>query len=253
MVFNHPKPDGDELRHIYQQVEDPLYLEEQDARKRTFQRSLDQLHGFASPPGNLLDVGCYTGVFMEMAAAHGWKVEGVELSQWAVTVARKTGVGPVYDQPLDGLNLSAERYEAITLWDVIEHLIDPAAMIAEVHRLLTPGGVLALSTHMIDSWAARILGTRYPFFMEMHTVHFSRRTIRRLLESQGFEVLAIKPHHRVLRLGYVLEKLYHSVPFPLIRWLSKKGWIADRFIRIGVLGLVNVYARKKNESGRDSV
>jgi 2-polyprenyl-3-methyl-5-hydroxy-6-metoxy-1,4-benzoquinol methylase len=248
MVYNNPQPDPGELIGIYKEVEDPLYEEESQARERTFRRSLGQLHRIVVPPGKLLDIGCYTGVFMKVAAEGGWEVEGVELSAWAAGIARSGGSGKVYEKPLDELTLPAESFDAIALWDVIEHLTQPAGMLKSVHRLLKPGGVIAFSTHMVDSLAVRLMGARYPFFMDMHVVHFSRRTIRKLLEQEGYELIAIRPHRRILRLGYFIEKLKHKITFApfriVLNALSKRRWITGRFIGIGLLGLVNIFARK---------
>jgi len=248
MVYNNPQPDPDTLLRVYKEVEDPLYLEETKARELTFIRSLKQLHRFIQPPGKLLDVGCYTGVFMKTAAAEGWQVEGVELSSWAAKIARESGVGTIYEKPLHRLSLANDSFDVITLWDVIEHLADPVDMLKNVNRLLKPGGVLAFSTHMVDSPAVRIMGTRYPFFMEMHVTHFSRSTAARLLKEQGFELLKIKPHPRILRTGYFLEKLHHKIKIQpihgLVKWMAGKQWISNRFIRVGLLGLVNIFARK---------
>jgi SAM-dependent methyltransferase len=246
MVYNNPQPDPEELLNIYKEVEDPLYLEETQAREYTFKRSLDQLHRFIKPPGTLLDVGCYTGAFMQVAEVEGWEVSGLEISTWAADIARKAQKGPVYDVTLDQLPLPPGGFDVITSWDVMEHLPQPAAFLQDAANLLKPGGILAFSTHMVDSWAVRLLGTRYPFFMEMHLVHFSRATARRILEDQGYELLRIYTHRRILRIGYFLEKLSAKVPIgrSFLKWLCRKKWISNRFIRIGLLGLVNIFARK---------
>lgn len=253
MIYNNPQPTPEALEAIYKEVEDPLYSEESGARERTFRRSLRQLHLFAQPPGKLLDIGCYTGVFIQEAANGGWQTEGLELGAWAAGIARKKELGKIYGQTLEQLELPENSYDAVTLWDVIEHLNKPGDMMAQVHRILKPGGVVAFSTHMADSWAVKLMGKRYPFFMEMHVVHFSRKTTRKLLEQQGFELLKIKPHHRILRVGYFLEKLYHKVklqPFHgLLKWMSRRKWLADRFIGIGMLGLVNIFAKKRVPTG----
>ncbi len=252
MVYTNPQPDPEALLNIYKEVEDPLYLEETKAREYTFKRSLDHLHRFVKPPGRLLDVGCYTGAFMEAAGAAGWEVSGTELSTWAAEIARKTQTGPVYEVPLDQLPVPPAHFDVITFWDVMEHLPQPAAFLQDVAHLLKPGGVIGFSTHMVDSWAVRLLGTRYPFFMDMHLVHFSRATTKRLLEEQGFELLRITTHHRILRTGYFLEKLATKVPIGhrFVNRLSKKQWISNRFIRIGFLGLVNIFARFSIKKGR---
>ncbi|MCP4157473.1 MAG: class I SAM-dependent methyltransferase [bacterium] len=247
MVFNNPQPDPGELLDTYKEVEDPLYLEETKARERTFKHSLKQLHRYTGAPGKLLDVGCYTGAFMEVAKAGGWEVSGLELSTWAAGIARGLQLGEVYEVPLDSLPVEPASFDVLSFWDVMEHLSEPKAFLRDAAGMLKEGGVLAFSTHMVDSMAVRVMGTRYPFFMDMHIVHFSRATIKRILEAEGFELLRILPHRRVLRFGYFLEKLEAKVPVgrSLIRWMAGKPWIADRFIRIGFLGLVNIYARKK--------
>jgi SAM-dependent methyltransferase len=249
MVYNNPQPEPAELLNIYKNVKDPLYLEEVQARECTFKRSLDQVHRFTKPPGKILDVGCFTGTFMKVAAAEGWEVEGVELSSWAAGIARKAGIGTIYEHPLEQLSLPKNRFDVITLWDVIEHVVQPVDMLKAAGSLLKPGGILAFSTHMVDSMAARLLGKRYPFFMELHLVHFSRSTAVRMLNEQGYELLDIKSHHRIVRIGYFLEELSWRVKNPNIRSFIKRistgNRLAERFIRIGLLGMVNVFSRKK--------
>lgn len=247
MVYNNPQPEAGKLLNIYKEVEDPLYLEEQKAREQTFKHSLKGLHIVTQPPGRLLDVGCYTGAFMEVARAAGWEVTGVELSHWAADIAAKTGVGLVYEGLLENLSLPKESFDVITFWDVMEHLAQPVLFLHEVGRLLKPGGIIGFSTHMVDSWAVRLLGKKYPFFMDMHLVHFSRDTVKRILAEQGYELLDISRHQRILGTGYFLEKLAAKAPVgkSFLKWLSKKKWLADRFIRFNFLGLVNIVARRK--------
>jgi SAM-dependent methyltransferase len=248
LLFSNPQLDPAQVLEIYRAVEDSLYLEETAARERTFARSLHQLQRLTAPPGNLLDVGCYTGVFMKLAALAGWTVTGVELSAWAAAIARQAGYGQVHSLPLDEVGFKPASFAVITLWDVIEHLSHPAAMLKNVHRLLKPGGIVAVSTHLVDSFAARLLGSRYPFFMDMHLVHFSRPTLNRILSECGFEVLACRRHVRVLRLGYFLNKMENRTQSLILkktcRWMSDRKFLRKRFVVIGSLGLANVFARK---------
>lgn len=247
MVYTNPQPNAEELLNIYKEVEDPLYLEEAKAREYTFKQSLEGLHMAVRPPGRLLDVGCYTGAFMEVARAAGWDVSGVELSHWAANIAAKSGVGPVYEGLLENLPLPGQYFDVITFWDVMEHLSQPVLFLQEVRRHLKPGGIIGFSTHMVDSWAVKLLGKKYPFFMDMHLVHFSRATVKRILDEQGYELLSISRHQRVLGGQYFLEKLAANVPVgkSFLHWLSKRKWMANRFIRFNFLGLVNIAARRK--------
>lgn len=246
MHYSNPQIDSEELLTIYKQIKDPLYLREKKAREYTFKDSLNQLHRFIKSPGTILDIGCYTGIFMEVSAAEGWNVCGFELSSWAASIARELKIGRVFEGTLDQIPLLSQSIDVITLWDVIEHISQPSVILANISNLLRPGGILALSTHVVDSKAVRFFGKSYPFFMDMHLVHFSRNTIKKMLSKHGFEVLSIIHHRRTIRLGYVLEKIAPKIPLigSIIKWMSNIKWLANRSIKIGFLGLVNVFARK---------
>ena len=84
LVYTNPRLDGKQIINSYEAVEDPLYIEERDGRVLTFERHLRPLGKLHAPPGKLLDVGAYTGVFVEIAAQHGWDAWGLEPSHWAV-------------------------------------------------------------------------------------------------------------------------------------------------------------------------
>ena len=248
MLFNHPLPNPESLHEVYREVRDPSYLRETGAREETYRRTLRQLHEYAEPSGSLLDVGCYTGVFLAMAKTAGWDTQGLELSSWAAEIARRQEIGEIHETPLEDFPVEPGSFRVVTMWDVVEHLPNPAEVFRSVHRCLQPGGVVGFSTHMTDSPAARVMGTRYPFFMEMHVVHFSRPTLRRLLAQEGFEILAFRRHLRILRVSYLLEKIRYSTPTraarSVLEWLGSLPITSERTIAIGGTGLVNVFARK---------
>ena len=137
----------------------PFTLRKKRRRERTFARSLLQLHRLAAPPGRLLDVGCYTGVFMKTGRPGGLERDrrGIERlgGGHRPPGGRRTGVHPGHWRTPGWRPAS---FDVISLWDVIEHLSHPAAMLKNVHRLLKPGGIVAVSTHRVDSPAARLAG-----------------------------------------------------------------------------------------------
>jgi len=184
---------------------------------------------------------------MKMAAAERWDVYGNELSAWAADIAKKSGVGTVYDGSIEQIPAASNTFDAITLWDVAEHLASPIEMFTQVARLLKPKGIVALSTHLIDNMPIRILGTYYPFFMEMHLIHFSRNTLRQLFAKCGLEIIAILPHYRVITATYFLEKLQSLLPVgkalidPLLQRPPK--WLQQKYVKIGCSGLSNIFAR----------
>jgi cyclopropane fatty-acyl-phospholipid synthase-like methyltransferase len=154
----------------------------------------------------LLDVGAYIGVFVEVAQAAGWDATGVEPSSWAVEVAQRRGVR-VRQGTQDSPWLDGQSFDVITMWDVIEHVPNPSAELARAYALLKPGGVIAVHTMDVDSLAARVMGERWPWLMDMHIHYFSPRTLGQMLQQHGFEVAWSGAQGRYLRLGYLASRL----------------------------------------------
>jgi len=246
MVYANPQPEDTDFMTAYRDVEDPDYLEQSRGRELTYARVLVELDRFVKPPGKLLDIGCYTGVFLKIAAETGWNVEGIEPSEWAACITRRAGPWTVHNCALQEAKLTPASFDIISLWDVIEHLPRPCDALRSCAEILRPGGILALGTHLLDSLAPRLMGTKYPFLMDMHPVHFTHQTISRALVQAGFEVLAITPHRRIVMLAYLLERLGHVVPFsgPLLRLLLRIPKLDDQAVTVRGVGLFNVYARK---------
>ena len=81
-----------------------------------------------------------------------------------------------------------------------------ARVIARVAELIKPGGLLVVNYPDRGSWLARLLGRRWPFLSSVHLYYFTRRTIARLLEPHGFEIVEMRPHVQRLELDYLLSR-----------------------------------------------
>ena len=206
LAYADPRPSAAEILGRYSRVEDPLYLEELEGRRLTFERHLQGLERFRRPPGCLLDVGACTGALVEVASRRGWQALGLEPSAWAVSQAVARGLR-VQQGALESHSLPEEAWDVVTLWDVIEHLPDPALALSRSFRLLRPGGLLVVHTMDADSVLARLAGPRWPWLMEMHLYYYSRRTLAAALRRAGFEVLGSAAQGRYLRLGYLASRL----------------------------------------------
>jgi 2-polyprenyl-3-methyl-5-hydroxy-6-metoxy-1,4-benzoquinol methylase len=247
LVYTDPRPDGEDITETYQAVEDPLYIEEREGRVLTFEHHLKPLERLTGPPDGrpLLDVGAYTGVFVEIAGQHRWDAWGVEPSRWAVGQAQAKGLH-VVQGTLETAELPAAYFDVVTLWDVIEHVTDPRGTLERAHRLLKPGGLVVIHTIDIDSLFARLMGPRWPWLMEMHIYYFSRHTLRRMLATCGFEVISDKPQGRFLRLGYLTNRL--GALFPLVgrpaEWLVTQLGLRGLAVPVNLGDLFTAYARK---------
>ncbi|MDJ0754082.1 MAG: class I SAM-dependent methyltransferase [Ardenticatenaceae bacterium] len=246
-VYANPVWDEDELLMLYGDVEDTTYIEERIGRVLTFQKHLKAFEKITGP-GNgrtLLDVGAYIGVFVDVACQAGWNASGVEPSAWAVEIARQQHL-PILHGTLDHPDLAANSFEAITMWDVIEHVADPAGELAKAYKLLKPGGYIAVHTMDIDSLLSRLLGPRWPWLMTMHIQFFSQRTLATMLEKVGFEIVWSAVQGRYLRLNYLSSRLTGVVPAAgsLFDQAIHAFNIADRPIPINFGDLFTIYAKK---------
>lgn len=253
LVYTNPRWLGGEILHSYEAVEDPLYLQEREGRVLTFQHHLQPLQTITGPPAGrrLLDVGCYTGIFVEIAAAAGWDAWGVDPSSWAVAETHKAGL-QVVEGTLEMAGFPDAHFDVITMWDVIEHVGDPAAELRRAYRLLRPGGTLVVHTMDIDSPFARLMGHRWPWLMEMHIFFFSQDTLCQMVEQVGYRVLHCLPQGRYTRLGYLATR---------VRAFSRPvAWLMERLVRglrleglavpINLGDLFTLYARKPDQAPR---
>jgi 2-polyprenyl-3-methyl-5-hydroxy-6-metoxy-1,4-benzoquinol methylase len=247
LVYANPRYDSGEMLAKYEAVEDPLYVEEREGRVLTFERHLRPLEKIA-PPGDgrrLLDVGCHIGVFVEIAARHGWDAWGIEPSHWAAVQAQQAGL-QVVEGTMGTAGFDDASFDVITMWDVIEHLEQPSAEVSQAFRLLKPGGMLVAHTMDLDSLFARLMGRRWPWLMEMHLYYFTRRTLATLMEKAGFEVLGVKPQGRYLRLGYLATRIaiFNQPLGRTLGWLFGRLGLREQAIPINLGDLVTIYASK---------
>jgi SAM-dependent methyltransferase len=246
-VYANPRWQAEELLGVYEAVEDEIYVVERAGRERTFNHHLLEMEkvtgrGEGRP---LLDVGAYIGIFVEVAAARGWQAVGIEPSQWAAGMAQAKEL-PVFQGTLDSEMLNGRRFDVVTMWDVIEHLDDPAAEVARARQLLNSGGVMAIHTMDITSLTARLMGRRWPWLMDMHIQYFSQATLSRLLRDQGFEVIWSGTQGRYLSLGYLASRV-SGVSRPLGRVaesIVKGAGLAKRSVPVNFGDLFTVYARR---------
>lgn len=162
-----------------------------------YRRVLDRL-GERAGGGRLLDVGCSYGAFLELARERGWRVSGVELSRKAADYSERERGLDVFRGILEEAALPGERFDVVTLWDVVEHLDDPVRTLAEVHRVLAPGGTLVLFTINQRSLISRVGHLLYRASLDRferlptllydihHNFFFDRSTLAAALRRAGF-------------------------------------------------------------------
>ncbi len=171
---------------------------------KDFRDGLVWLGLFKEPPGKLLDIGCATGSFLSLAKETGWECFGVEISDYAASVARKKFSGDVFGGSFRDAHYPDNSFDVITMWDTIEHFQDPCGELQEAYRVLKADGLLLVNTPNEESfirWMARLIYrmsfgmVKYPINCLYHIYHmyyFNITTMSLLLEKSGFQIVGIK-------------------------------------------------------------
>ena len=155
-----------------------------DLDSARFEPELDRLERMGLM-GSVLDVGCATGSFLELAAARGWEIAGVEASAFASEQA-SARLGVCIRNSLAEI-APGRRFDVVTLHHVLEHVMDPIGFLREE---VTPrvGRLLLLEVPNFESLAARASGRSWRHLRpDQHVHHFSRATLARSVEQAGME------------------------------------------------------------------
>lgn len=203
----YPLPDLEAIEEAYTRVKDDEYLTIEPSREIAFTKLLARLNRYTQPPGRLLDVGCYTGVFPLLAQRAGWDAYGIEPSAWAAGIAEKRLPQKIQTGYLAQASWPEASFDVVTSWDVIEHVTDPRREIALMARYVKPGGWLFLSTMASQAPIVRLLGSRWPWYMPMHLFYFTPKTLTAFVEQAGLKPRAILPYPHYTTVQYAVWKL----------------------------------------------
>lgn len=199
LVFVTPQPTFAALQTSYGQGYYTPWDKQDRLRRTIWAGRLAAVEAVSAAPGRLLDVGCGTGAFLDLARRHGWDVMGTEFSAYACRAARAEGLA-VHEGEVWDAKLPAQSFDVVTSWHVIEHVSDPRRVLEECCRLLRPGGWLFVATpNLRDRFfqAAYLTtrGRRPPLFepggREPHLYFFDPESLRRLATQAGLAVVRV--------------------------------------------------------------
>lgn len=199
-----------EISDFYEISEDPLYLQEQKAREKTFRHYLSKMEKAFPNKGKLLDIGTNTGLFVKVARESGWEAFGLEPGKQAAEYAKKKFGLDLINKPFEDNTFPVSSFDVVTMWDVIEHFTDPVVELKKINNILKPQGLLCFSTVDPYSLVARLRGSSWPWYMEMHRVLIGKESAEYYLKRVGFKNIIFQRHWRFFSLGYT-AKLWISV------------------------------------------
>jgi len=143
------------------------------------------------PAGRLLEVGCGNGQMLEEYRRLGWETHGVEIVPDSAQIAWRADHQIVVGQLSDAA-YENEYFDAVVLWDTLEHIHNPGQTVRRIHQITKPGGHVYISVPNYASWYARKFGDKwYMFTAPLHYYHYTQATLTRLLQQSGFDPIQI--------------------------------------------------------------
>lgn len=133
----------------------------------------------------ILDIGCGAGHFLSIASENGWSADGTEISDAAIELVKKKGQRVIKGDAAV-LELGKEKYDVVTMFEVIEHADNPEGIMKKVSHMLRPGGVVYITTPNYNSITRRLLGDRWGIFHKEHNFYFTIKDLTLLLTRHGF-------------------------------------------------------------------
>ena len=143
--------------------------------------------------GEILDIGCGTGAFLNSMKQADWKINGLEPD--AIARTKAADLYNIHSQASEKLfELPAGSYNAITMWHVLEHVHELHAYIKQIGKLLSPNGKLFIAVPNYTSKDAAIYKEHWAAYdVPRHLYHFSPQSMEKLLSMHGLQLNAVKP------------------------------------------------------------
>ena len=238
-------PETADLETAYEVAEEDEQLAEEPGQRATAARALMRIERHV-PVGSVCDLGCWVGSLLAEAEHRGWEAWGVEPSRFASGVARDRVRGAILTASIDDVDLPVGRFGAVVLADVVEHLVSPLHALRRVAGLLDPNGVVYVAVPDAGSLVARALGPRWWSVLPGHLHHFTRESMRRLLERADLRIEWMGTAPKSFSVRYYVGRLRGYSPrvaAALGRAVESAG-LADRVITPDFHDRMAVVARR---------
>jgi len=207
LVFVQNVPSQQGLAFHYASGSDPVYSDDnRECLNYYYNRLRNLIEARVPHPGNILDVGCSRGWFLE--AMKGWECHGCEIAPTEAEIARKRFGDRIFTGTVEDYPSTDNYFDVITLQDVFDHCAEPLPVLAKCHRMLKTGGLLVIKVHNISCLYAKISGPRfYAIIPPSHLFYYDRRTLTLAAAKSGFDVVDAQFIPHLLQLSTVFIRL----------------------------------------------
>jgi SAM-dependent methyltransferase len=232
-IFDNPRPTLDELVGFYSKpTKYDAWLGQLGVRDQLWKRRLGKLRS-TKKPGTLLDVGAGIGQFLFLARDSYAAVYGTEVSDAAIQIARQKYNLDLFQGTIEELDMRGKVFDNITLFHVLEHVLNPRLVLQRCNSLLSAEGILVVA---VPNEVASLRGFAKQMFArigirrrqgtgklglrrisldgsidEIHLSHFSPKVLHRLLQATGFSVISstLDPYYVVTGIRRLKADMYY--------------------------------------------
>jgi len=242
-----------ELRNLYGPAyfsgdEYQDYLGDAEIHRRTLSHHAKALRKYVPAGSTILEVGCAYGLFLDEIAADYPQNMGIDICEDVITHAATRGHQV---STKDISQFSDNSFDAVCLWDTLEHLPQPASMIRHCSRILKSGGYLLLTTGDFGSMVAKLRGLKWrQIHPPTHLHYFTRKSLRLLSDNSDLHVVRFGTQPNSHRVRSVLKTISRkNGPLSSLSKMALRlspQWLQNTAITINLLDTLIMVARKNS-------
>ncbi len=259
-LFTNPYPSIESLDYYYnssmKDFENKFFEESFEDRLPIFYPRVNEIGKYLKSNETLLDVGSAIGIFIEAIYRKGnpFNIEACDLSKNAcIQLEKKFPKLVVHNINIYDFKNKNKFYNAVSLWDTIEHITSPELLLANINSILIDKGYLFFSTPNTNSLEWKTMGEHHIQILPPgHVNLYNSENISILLEKYNFEVLNILTLNPSLDISYILKtkkeninSKFEQVFFDLLLESEFKTIFSEYLIKKRLAGNMFVIARKK--------
>lgn len=231
--FMHPQTSEEELNQIYSNENYPTCSFDKGfeneiikMKRKTFNNILNKVISYCKG-GNILDIGCSSGILLEEAKLLGFNPYGIEISEYASSIAKKRiGEDKIYNGSLENAPFKKNYFNLITMIDIIEHVRNPIDALLKAREYLNitinsnGGGYIMMTVPNTNSFTHNIMGKKWTQYKFEHLFYFNKKNIEILANKTGFKIIYFKSALKTMTLKYMRDQFNVYKLFPITQLLN---------------------------------